>query len=143
MTDPFNLERFVTAQEGTLHIALAEISAGAKQSHWMWFIFPQLAGLGRSPTAIFYAVGSVEEATAYLVHPLLGPRLLQCVEALMPWAGLRSAEEIMGPVDAQKLRSCLTLFDRVERQGIFAHALDAFFDGNTDQRTLALLAERR
>jgi uncharacterized protein (DUF1810 family) len=139
-SDPFDLQRFVAAQQSTFADALGELVAGAKRSHWMWFVFPQLAGLGRSPTARHYALGSLGEARAYLAHPLLGPRLRQCVEALGRWAGKRSAEQILGAVDALKLRSSLTLFDRVEPHGAFARALDSFFAGAPDERTLELLA---
>src|SRR5438477_6206546 len=109
----FDLDRFVVAQAEIYSRALAELKAGRKQSHWMWFIFPQLAGLGRSPTARFYAITGVDEAGAYLKHPLLGRGLRQSVDALMRWAGKRSAERILGPIDAMKLRSSLTLFDCV------------------------------
>lgn len=137
--DPHHLQRFVDAQEGVIDQALAELSAGAKQSHWTWFVFPQLATLGRSPTARFYGLASVEEARAYLAHPLLGSRLREAVEALLPWASGRSAEQILGPVDAMKLRSSLTLFDRVEPEGLFARGLDAFFASVADEATLRLL----
>jgi uncharacterized protein (DUF1810 family) len=137
-SDPNHLNRFVEAQHGIFDRALSELHAGRKQSHWMWFVFPQLAGLGRSATAQFYAIRSAAEAQAYLRHELLGPRLRQAAEALLPWAGKRSAEQIFGPVDAMKLRSSLTLFDALEPGGIFGRALAAFFDG-PDARTLALL----
>ena len=139
MEDPYNLQRFVDAQEGVYETALAELRAGAKQGHWMWFIFPQLAGLGRSSTAQYYGMASVDEARAYLEHPVLGPRLHECVEALLVWAGGHSAEQILGPVDALKLRSSLTLFDQVEPDELFAAGLAAFFAGKLDERTLALL----
>jgi uncharacterized protein (DUF1810 family) len=109
----------------------------------MWFIFPQLAGLGRSPTAQHYAISSLDEARAYLEHPLLGPRLRECVEALLPWAGRYSAEQVLGPIDALKLKSSLTLFAQVEPDGLFAAGLAAFFGGDRDERTLALLAHTR
>lgn len=141
--DNFDLARFLEAQDGTLEIALCELRAGSKRSHWMWFVFPQLAELGRSPTAKFYGFESIAEALAYLRHPILGPRLRQCVEALLPWAGERTAEQILGPVDAMKLRSCMTLFDMVEPDGLFAQALVNFFGGQKDERTLALLEQRR
>lgn len=105
----------------------------------MWFIFPQLAGLGHSSTARFYAISSLDEARAYLAHPLLGPRFRCCLEMLLQWAGMRSAEEILGPVDSLKLRSSLTLFDIAGQQGLCAQGLAAFYDGAPDQRTLALL----
>jgi len=137
------LQRFVDAQDGVFETALAELRAGAKRSHWMWFVFPQLAGLGHSPTARFYAIRSLAEARAYLDHPLLGTRLTQCVEAILPHAGHRSAEAILGSVDALKLRSSLTLFELVAPHDIFAKALDAFFGGEPDERTLALIGHAR
>jgi uncharacterized protein (DUF1810 family) len=139
MPDPFNLQRFLDAQSGSIGAALAELRNGAKHSHWMWFVFPQLAALGRSSTAKHYGISTLAEARAYLDHPILGATLRQCVEAILPWAGCRSAEQIFGSVDAMKLRSCLTLFDRVEPKGLFAQALDDFFDGERDEHTLALL----
>ena len=142
MDDPHDLQRFVDAQDGVFETALAELRAGAKQSHWMWFVFPQLAGLGHSPTAQYYAIRSLDEARAYLAHPLLGPRLRLCVEALLPHAG-RSSEAIFGSIDALKLRSSLTLFDLVAPQDVFARALDVFFAGEPDQRTLALIGSAR
>ena len=135
--DPYNLQRFVDAQNGVFDTALAELRAGSKQSHWMWFIFPQLGGLGRSPTAQFYAIASLDEAHAYLAHPLLGRRLRQSIEALLPCAGKRSVEQILGAVDAMKLRSSLTLFDRISPDDLFGRALDDFFAGAPDERTLA------
>ena len=143
MNDPFNLQRFVDAQDGAYESARAELSAGRKQSHWMWFIFPQLVGLGRSSTAQYYAIASLEEARAYLDHPLLGARLRECVEAILPWGKQRSAEEILGPIDALKLKSSLTLFDAVEPNALFAKGLAAFYAGDRDQRTLALLNAER
>ena len=139
MADPYQLQRFIEVQSGAFEAALAEIRAGSKQSHWMWFIFPQLRGLGRSPTAEYFGIASADEARAYLAHHLLGPRLRQCLEALLPWAGRRSAEQIFDTVDALKLRSSLTLFDTVEPQGVFERGLAAFYDGARDVRTLALL----
>ena len=143
MGDPNNLQRFVDAQESIYETALAELRAGAKRSHWMWFVFPQLAGLGRSPTATFYGIRSLEEARDYLDHPLLGQRLRDCLGALLAWAGRRTAEQILGPVDALKLRSSLTLFDNVEPAAVFADALGAFYGGQPDDRTLALLNAAR
>ncbi len=133
------LGRFVEAQRRVYRTALEELHAGSKQSHWMWFIFPQLAGLGRSPTAQFFGIASADEARAYFEHSLLGPRLKECVEALLPWEGKRAAEEILGSVDAMKLRSSLTLFASVSDDPLFDCALDAFFAGERDQRTLELL----
>jgi uncharacterized protein (DUF1810 family) len=139
VSDPFDLQRFLEAQDGVYESALAELCAGEKRSHWMWFIFPQLRGLGRSPTAQYYGIGSLEEARAYLDHPQLGARLRECVEAILPWHD-RSAQQILGAVDALKLRSSLTLFDQVEANGLFAAGLDVFFKGKRDERTLELLA---
>jgi uncharacterized protein (DUF1810 family) len=143
VSDPYNLQRFVDAQRDTFETALAELRAGRKQTHWMWFIFPQLANLGSSSTARYYAISSVAEARAYLEHPLIGPRLLACIDAILPWADTRSADEILGAVDALKLRSSLTLFDRVEPQRSFAEALVGFYRGEPDERTLALLNAQR
>lgn len=139
MDDPYSLKRFIDAQRGIFDTALSEIDTGSKQSHWMWFIFPQLAGLGRSPTAQFYGIQSLEEARAYLEHNLLGARLKECVEALLPWAGKRTAGQILGSIDEMKLRSSLTLFDRVDPHALFEAALGDFFAGEADERTLALL----
>jgi uncharacterized protein (DUF1810 family) len=139
VSDPYNLQRFLDAQDGVVETALAELRAGSKQSHWMWFVFPQLSSLGRSPTAQFYGIGSIDEARAYLTHPTLGARLRECVEALLPWAGRRNPEQILGSIDAIKLRSTLTLFDQVEPVSLFARGLEAFFAGKRDERTLALL----
>ena len=122
-----------------IETAIDELRAGSKQSHWMWFVFPQLAGLGRSATAKFYGISSLDEARAYLDHHLLGPRLRQSVEALMPWAGARSAEQILGSIDSMKLRSSMTLFGCAELGGLFDQALLNFFGGNRDELTLALL----
>ncbi len=143
MDDPYGLRRFVDAQKSEFAPALAELRAGAKHSHWMWFIFPQLTSLGRSATAKYYGINSLDEARAYLAHPILGPRLRQSVEMLIPWAGTRSAEQILGAVDAMKLRSSLTLFDLASPADVYAKALDAFFGGEPDQRTLALMGSAR
>ena len=143
MTDPYNLERFIDAQSETFDAALAELRAGLKQGHWMWFVFPQLGGLGHSPASKFYAIASLDEARAYLANPQLGPRLRASVEALLTWAGRKTAEQILGPIDAVKLRSNLTLFDLVSPDDLFGPALDAFFDGVEDERTLALLGMGR
>jgi uncharacterized protein (DUF1810 family) len=140
--DPFDLQRFVDAQDGTFAAALAELSSGAKQGHWMWFIFPQLAGLGQSSTAQYYSIASLGEARAFLHHPLLGHRLRRCADAILAWAGRRTAEQMFGSLDALKLRSSLTLFDLAEPRACFADAIAAFFQG-PDQRTLALLRQSR
>jgi uncharacterized protein (DUF1810 family) len=140
--DPFDLQRFVDAQDGTFAAALAELSSGAKQGHWMWFIFPQLAGLGQSSTAQYYSIASLGEARAFLHHPLLGHRLRRCADAILAWAGRRTAEQMFGSLDALKLRSSLTLFDLAEPRACFADAIAAFFH-RPDQRTLALLRQSR
>ena len=136
--DGFQLQRFVDAQRGVIDGALLELQTGRKQSHWMWFIFPQLAELGRSPTAQFYGLRSLHEARAYLAHPLLGQRYRQCVEAVQGWAGQKGAAEIFGDVDAMKLRSSLTLFEAASGDPIFADALHRLF-GSPDEATLALI----
>lgn len=142
-SDPYNLQRFVDAQNGVIDRAIGELRAGSKHSHWMWFVFPQLDGLGKSPTAKFYGIRSIEEAQAYLDHHLLGPRLRECVAALQPWAGKRSAKEILGPVDLIKLKSSLTLFDAIEPKSIFEAVLLNFFAGQRDEQSLALLRRQR
>lgn len=137
-SDPFNLTRFVAAQEASYDGALAEIRRSAKRSHWMWWIFPQLAGLGRSETAQFYSVASLEEAKAYLAHPVLGPRLRECVTALQD-LNLADPVAVFGTVDAIKLRSSLTLFVIASGERLFEAALERWFGGERDERTLALL----
>jgi uncharacterized protein (DUF1810 family) len=135
----FDLDRFVAAQAEIYAQALAELEAGRKQSHWMWFVFPQLAGLGRSPTAIYFGLGSAAEARAYLAHPVLGPRLLACTRAMLTHRGTR-AEAILGAVDALKLKSSMTLFERVaDDPAPFAAMLAAFYGGERDPLTLRLL----
>ena len=134
-----NLERFVEAQNGVYADALAEIKAGRKRSHWMWFVFPQIAGLGSSSTAQRYAVSGPEEAKAYLAHPVLGPRLTEISQALLAVEG-RSAEQILGYPDDLKLRSSMTLFAHVaDDPAVFAAVLERYYNG-PDQRTLDLLA---
>ncbi|HEX6603631.1 MAG TPA: DUF1810 domain-containing protein [Sphingomicrobium sp.] len=139
MEDAFDLDRFLEAQAGIFEQAFEELRAGAKQSHWMWFVFPQMAGLGRSPTARYFAIASSAEARAYLAHPLLGPRLRSAVEAVLPWAGRRSVEQIFGEIDAIKLKSSLTLFEAVSGDALFTQAIDGFFAGQRDGRTLELI----
>jgi uncharacterized protein (DUF1810 family) len=143
VSSPYDLQRFIRAQDGVYGTALAELSAGSKQSHWMWFIFPQLTELGRSRTARYYGISTIDEARAYLEHEVLGSRLRQCVEAMLPWSDRRSAAQIVGPIDAMKLRSSLTLFDMVEPGGVFDRALLNFFSGQRDELTLALLDRRQ
>jgi uncharacterized protein (DUF1810 family) len=134
-----DLTRFIEAQEGPYGQALAELKRGRKGSHWMWFVFPQIAGLGTSPTARLYAIASADEARAYLAHPLLGARLRDCTMAILAHRE-RGAEAIFGPVDAIKLRSSMTLFEAVaDDPAPFAAALDAFHGGRRDSATLRLL----
>lgn len=140
-SDPFDLARFVEAQRGDYERALAEIRAGRKRSHWMWYIFPQVAGLGFSAMSQRYAIRSASEAEAYLRHLVLGPRLEACCEAALGVEG-RSAHEIFGAPDDAKLRSCATLFAAVGPPGsVFDRLLARFFDGERDEATLRLLAE--
>ena len=130
------LDRFVEAQEGVWEDVLAELRAGRKTSHWMWFVFPQIAGLGRSETARFYAITDAAEARAYLAHPLLGARLREAAQALLAHRG-RSAEAMLGGIDAVKLRSSMTLFEAVAPdEPVFAAVLDAFFAGQRDPETV-------
>ena len=136
--DSFQLQRFVDAQKGVIDGALLELQTGRKQSHWMWFIFPQLAELGRSPTSQFYGLRSLHEARAYLAHPMLGDRYRRCVEAVQSWAGQKGAAEILGDVDAMKLRSSLTLFEAASGDPLMAETLRAFF-GGPDEATLRIL----
>jgi uncharacterized protein (DUF1810 family) len=135
--DPFRLRRFVEAQDtGGVHdAALRELRAGRKRGHWMWFVFPQLTGLGHSPTAQLYAISGLPEAHAYLAHPVLGPRLVECARAL---TGLHGTDPVavLGPVDAQKLRSSMTLFAlAAPHEPVFRAVLDQYFGGELDERT--------
>ncbi len=137
--DPYNLSRFLEAQEDDFEQALSEIKAGRKRTHWMWYIFPQFEGLAFSSTSQHYAIKSVEEARAYLDHPVLGPRLRECAEAAVSVEG-RSAAEIFGSPDDLKLRSCATLFACVSPPGsVFERLLDKFYGGRRDEKTLQLL----
>ena len=139
MHDPHHLRRFVDAQKDGYARALEEIRAGRKQSHWMWYVFPQVEGLGASAMSRRYAITSVAEAEAYLAHPVLGPRLVACSEAVLAVEG-RSAREIFGAPDDQKLRSCATLFARVSPPGsVFERVLARYFGGAPDDRTLQRL----
>jgi len=141
MSDAFDLARFVGAQRDTFDAALAELAAGRKRTHWMWFVFPQLAGLGVSSTAQFYGLRGLDEARAYLAHPVLGARLVACCEALLAVPG-RSAHDILGSPDDLKLCSCATLFAEVAGEGsVFQRVLDRFYGGHRDDRTLALLVQ--
>jgi len=137
MTDPFDLQRFVDAQDagGTYARALAELRAGRKTSHWMWFVFPQIAGLGRSPTARAYAISSRAEAEAYLAHPVLGPRLVECARTVADGPEA-DAVRIFGSTDAMKLRSSMTLFARAApHEPVFGQVLLRCFDGRPDPAT--------
>lgn len=137
--DPFNLDRFLSAQGETFPIALAELRRGHKETHWMWFIFPQIAGLGHSSMAVFYSIHSRDEAKAYLQHHVLGPRLVQCCEALLQVNG-KSTTEIMGFPDDLKLRSSMTLFALVSEPGsIFQRVLEKYFQGSADPKTLEIV----
>lgn len=135
------LDRFVEAQRPVYDQALAELTGGAKRSHWMWFVFPQIAGLGRSSMAQRFAICDAVEASRYLAHPVLGTRLRESTAAMLAWAGRRSAEAILGPVDAMKFKSSMTLFDAVAdaTENPFAHALAMFFHGERDPLTLERL----
>ena len=137
--DPHHLQRFVEAQARVYDQALAEIRRGRKQSHWMWFVFPQFAGLGMSPSSQHYAVKSLAEAEAYLAHSVLGPRLIECAEAVLAIEG-RSALEVFGSPDDMKLRSSATLFAHVSPAGsAFHRVIDKYFDGEPDPKTLLLI----
>ena len=139
MNDPFNLQRFLSAQARNYTAALAELQAGEKRSHWMWYVFPQLRGLGRSENAQFYGIASLDEARAYLADPILGSRLRECVVALLNLGG-SDAEVVLGEVDAQKLGSSITLFRLAcPHEPVFAHALNRYFHGQLDPRTISLL----
>jgi uncharacterized protein (DUF1810 family) len=137
MNDPFDLARFVDAQDtdGTYDRAVDELRRGQKTSHWMWFVFPQIAGLGHSLTARRFAITSLEEARAYLRHPVLGPRLVNCARIVAETEG-RSAVQIFGGIDAQKLRSSMTLFERAAAdEPVFQQVLDLYFEGEADPAT--------
>lgn len=136
MVDP--LQRFVDAQRDTYRAALAELRAGAKQGHWMWFVFPQIRGLGASAMAQHYAIADPAEARAYLAHPLLSARLIESAQALLPHRD-RAIDRLLGPVDAMKLRSSMTLFEAVSDHPVFGEVLDAFHAGERDPATLARL----
>jgi uncharacterized protein (DUF1810 family) len=139
MDDPFHLERFVEAQSTQYEIVLAELRAGRKHSHWIWFIFPQLKGLGRSTTSEFYGIASLAEAEAYLRHPVLGTRLRECTDLVNRIEG-QTIGEILGFPDDLKFLSSMTLFARAAEDGrVFQAALDKYFDGEPDSKTIALL----
>jgi uncharacterized protein (DUF1810 family) len=137
-SDPFDLQRFVDAQRPLYATVLAELHSGRKRTHWIWFVFPQVEGLGHSAMAQHYAIRSREEALAYLGHPALGARLIECTELVVGVAD-KTAHEIFGSPDDLKFRSCITLFGAVSGQVIFRHALDRFYQGTPDEATLAIL----
>ena len=139
MSDPYHLQRFVEAQESVYADVRAELSAGRKRSHWMWFVFPQVAGLGFSAMAQRFAIGSRAEALAYLAHDILGPRLIECTGLVMGVAG-KSIHDILGSPDDLKFRSSMTLFGAVSDNPLFAEALARYFAGVRDQATLDILA---
>ncbi len=137
--DPFELSRFISAQEGIYDRALAELREGLKRSHWMWFIFPQIEGLGHSPTTRLYSIKSLEEARHYLAHAVLGTRLKECTEAVLAVQG-RSASDIFGHPDDWKLQSSMTLFELVAgRNSVFSRVLDKYYQGKRDPRTLQIV----
>jgi uncharacterized protein (DUF1810 family) len=141
MSDRFDLQRFIDAQDqaGTYDAALAELRAGRKRSHWMWFVFPQIAGLGQSPISRRFAISSLDEARAYLAHPVLGPRLIESARALTELA-TGSPQEVFGHIDALKLRSSMTLFARADPdEPVFGQVLAQFFGGAADESTVRLL----
>ncbi len=143
MADPFNLERFVVAQDsgGAYDRAVRELRAGRKASHWMWFVFPQIAGLGRSDTAKWFAISSLAEARAYLGHLVLGPRLCECARILTEEVSGRGAEQIFGGLDAHKLRSSMTLFARAAPdEALFGQVLGQYFGGVADAATDQLIS---
>lgn len=137
--DPHDLERFVVAQDPVFDRVTAELAAGTKRSHWMWFVFPQLRGLGASPMATRFAIRSAQQARAYLDHPVLGPRLRACVSMALTQSG-KTARDLFGSPDDLKFRSSLTLFAAVSDDPLFASALAQFYDGEPDPATLAILA---
>ena len=140
MSQAVDLDRFIQAQDPVIDRVQAELAAGEKRSHWMWFVFPQLAGLGHSPMAQRYALGSLEEARAYLAHPVLGDRLIRCTDLVNAVQG-RSINSIMGSPDDLKLRSSMTLFAAVQPGASpFQATLDRYFDGKPDSLTMKLLA---
>jgi uncharacterized protein (DUF1810 family) len=134
-----SLDRFVAAQQQTYPRALAELRAGEKRSHWMWFVFPQIAGLGHSEMAQRYAIADLAEARAYLAHPLLGPRLADCTDTMLGWAGRKDAAAILGAVDAIKFCSSMTLFEAAKGGPRFSRAIEGFCDGRRDGLTIGKL----
>lgn len=140
MTDPFDLDRFVRAQDPVYRDVQGELTRGRKQSHWMWFVFPQIAGLGFSAMSQRYAIGSRGEARAYLAHPVLGPHLVECTRLVLAVEG-RTINAILGAPDDAKFRSSMTLFGAVSDQPIFGEALTRYFAGERDAATLEILSK--
>ncbi|WP_375160101.1 DUF1810 domain-containing protein [Bradyrhizobium sp. RDT46] len=140
MTDPFDLERFVRAQDPVFRAVEAELARGRKQTHWMWFVFPQITGLGSSAMSQRYAIGSRAEAKAYLAHPVLGARLIECTGLVLAVQG-RSINAILGAPDDAKFRSSMTLFGAVSDEPIFGAALARYFAGERDAATLEILSK--
>ena len=138
--DPFDLQRFVNAQRDVYPQALSEIKNGYKTSHWMWFIFPQIKGLGSSSASVLYSINSVNEAKAFLGHPILGPRIRECCSAVFDLNGV-SVEHIFGDIDAIKLRSSMTLFDHIASEDVFSDVLRKYYSGQKDLKTLAIIAK--
>ncbi len=140
MADKFDLQRFVDAQDRSYRAALSELRAGSKRSHWMWFVFPQAAGLGHSPMAQRYGISSRTEALAYLEHPVLGARLRECTAAVLSIKAGKTAYEIFGSPDDMKFRSSMTLFEAVGTDTVFSAALDRFYGGERDHASLEILS---
>jgi uncharacterized protein (DUF1810 family) len=141
--DPYDLNRFLSAQEGVYERALAELKGGQKRTHWIWYIFPQIDGLGYSPTAKRYSIKSIEEAQQYLKHPVLGKRLLECTEAVIALKG-GSLSEIFGYPDDLKFKSSMTLFEKIAGPGsVFSSALDRYCHGERDATTLRIVEKSR
>ncbi len=141
ISDPYDQHRFITAQEGVYERALAELRGGLKRSHWMWFIFPQIDGLGFSPTTRFYAIKSLKEARQYLAHPVLGARLMECAEAVLVLQG-RTASDIFGYPDDMKLQSSMTLFALAAGPGsVFERVLEKYYQGKRDPRTIQIVGK--
>ena len=138
MSDTYNLERFVEAQKAAYDVALHEIREGCKRSHWIWFVFPQMASLGFSYNARFYGISCLDEARAYLAHPILGKRLRQITEALLMHKG-KDVLSILGSIDTLKVCSCMTLFDAVSPDDVFGLVLETFYNDERDLQTLALV----
>jgi len=138
MADRFNLQRFVEAQESVYEQVRRELGAGRKETHWIWFVFPQIAGMGRSATSIRYAISSLDEARAYLAHSVLGPRLRECARLVLE-IDRRTAREIFGPVDEMKFRSSMTLFMKAAPDDVFSECLEKYFGGSPDPATLQTL----